>query len=85
MWKKRQTRWGLPPRGTSKPGGEAACNAPIILKCCTWYVCVKPQRQIGHSGMLKGESLFLRGDNGDESELYKMSLFLILKRLAQLY
>lgn len=41
-------------------------------------VCVKPQRPIGHSRMLEVESLLLRGDNGDESELYKMFLFLTL-------
>lgn len=41
-------------------------------------VCVKPQRPIGHSRTLEGDSLFLQGDNGDESELYKMSLFLTL-------
>lgn len=52
-------------------------HAPEVLYT-VWCVCVKPQRPIGHSGMLERESLFLRGDNGDESELYKMSLFLTL-------
>lgn len=75
MWKKRQARWRLPLRGQASPEGKQPATPPRSWRAVC--VCVSNHRNLQDTAQCWGIGMLIAEgrDNGDESELYKMSLF----------